>query len=262
MRGVFVILAAVAVVCLAGQAAYCRTITVRADGSGDYPTIQAAINAAVDGDEIVCEDGTYTGYSNNNLGLRQKKIVVRSKNGPASCIIDCGGRRRGFKFSGGEGADSIVDGFTITNGGGNEGTRGGGIYCYGSSPTIRNCIIQGNEVQGSWEQDVHGGGLYVGEGGHPIIENCIITGNAARAGDGKDAYIYDLFGETTDGGNAYGGGIYCGSTATIRNCVISHNGCIGGDGGSWLGGPGDSAPGAGGHATWGGDGSDNNSGKK
>jgi len=37
------------------------TIIVRADGSGDYPTIQAAMDAASDGDEIVLEPGTYTG---------------------------------------------------------------------------------------------------------------------------------------------------------------------------------------------------------
>jgi pectin methylesterase-like acyl-CoA thioesterase len=37
------------------------TITVKADGTGDYPTIQAAIDAAVNGDELVAEPGTYTG---------------------------------------------------------------------------------------------------------------------------------------------------------------------------------------------------------
>ena len=31
-----------------------------------YPTIKSAIDAAVDGDEIVLADGTYTGNSNRN----------------------------------------------------------------------------------------------------------------------------------------------------------------------------------------------------
>jgi hypothetical protein len=36
-----------------------------------YPTIQSAIDAAVDGDEIVLADGTYTGNGNRN-GLPPK----------------------------------------------------------------------------------------------------------------------------------------------------------------------------------------------
>ena len=54
-----------------------------------YPTIKSAIDAAVDGDEIVLADGNYTGNSNRNAcppktspvlmgGTRIKQIAVRA----------------------------------------------------------------------------------------------------------------------------------------------------------------------------------------
>jgi len=37
-----------------------KTIVVRADGTGDYPTIQTAIDASIDGDIVLVADGIYT----------------------------------------------------------------------------------------------------------------------------------------------------------------------------------------------------------
>jgi len=96
--GIFVILAVLAVVFLLAEVGYCRTITVRADGSGDYPTIQAAIDAASDYDVVVVADGNYTGEGNKNLDFGGKAITLRSQNGPEKCIIDCEGNGRGFYF--------------------------------------------------------------------------------------------------------------------------------------------------------------------
>ena len=52
-----------------------------------FGSIQAAIDAAQDGDTVVVGDGTYTGEGNRDIRFRGKAITVRSENGPATCIV-------------------------------------------------------------------------------------------------------------------------------------------------------------------------------
>jgi hypothetical protein len=121
-----------------------------------YPTIQAAIFAAVDGDVVIVADGVYTGPGNRDVDFGGKLLTVRSESGPESCIIDCqassGNRHRGFYFHTNETAAAVLDGFTIQNGYApyNEPCyySGGGILCqYNANPTIRNCILRENHAQ-------------------------------------------------------------------------------------------------------------------
>jgi len=173
------------------------------DGSQEHPfdSIQEAIDTAVDGNTVVVLDGTYTGTGNRDIDFWGMAITVCSRNGPENCIVDCqGGEQlcRGFIFQNGEGADSILDGFTIINGYETYENVGGGILCYSSSPTINNCIIRNNMGD-------MGGGIYCENNSNPTISNCTISNNIASWGTG--------------------GGIYCGwnSSPTIIDCNINNN---------------------------------------
>ena len=151
----------------------------------EQPTIQAGIDASVDGDTVLVADGTYIGTGNKNINFGGKAITVLSENGPENTIIDCETNGRGFFFSNGEDSFSRLEGFTIRNGNGvgfGNGSKdgyGGGIYCYKTFPTITNCTITGNTASGN------GGGIYCPGGLYhpspsPTITNCTITGTALK----------------------------------------------------------------------------------
>jgi len=244
-NGILTVLTVGLLAILAPATAIGATITVCWDGSADYSTIQAGINAAVNGDEVVVCAGTYTGSGNKNLDFDGRAITVRGEAGPDSTIIDCEGGDRGFYFHSGEGPASIVEGFTITNG---HAFGGGGIRCSDSSPTITNCTIIGNSVVGlcvgggiycpggsptitnctiseNWGGEI-GGGFYC-TGGNPAITNCTISGNSARLGGGGIYSVRSNLAITscTISGNSteIGGGIYTTDDATVSDCTISTN---------------------------------------
>ncbi|UCF42554.1 MAG: right-handed parallel beta-helix repeat-containing protein [Planctomycetota bacterium] len=206
----------------------------------EYGTIQTAIDMALIGDEVIIEPNTYTGAGNYNIDFGGKAITVRSTNPEDPCVvattvIDCqnANGRRGFYFHSGESMDSIVSGLTIKRGKitSSSAAKGGGIYCSGSSPTIKNCIISNNHVYGS-TGSVHGGHAYGGAifcstNSSPVIANCTINNNSAEGGNGRT-------GPTGNGGNGYGAGVYCDSNSNpiIKNCIVAGNTASGGDGGN------------------------------
>ena len=194
----------------------------------DYPTIQAGIDAAVDGDTVLVTDGMYTGEGNKNLDFKRKAITVKSENGAENCIIDCEDSGKGFSFYSKETSDAIVDGFTIKNGRAN---KGGGISCDNSSPTIRNNIITENFAQ-------DGGGIYCGNGSNAIIQSNIISSNIADYWGGGISTPFsspiitgNLITENVaalQGGGGQGGGIaaYGNSSPIISNNVITKNSAV------------------------------------
>ena len=192
---------------------------------GDYPTIQAGIDAASNGDTVLIANGTYTGAGNKNIDFSGKPITVMSENGPDNCVIDCENDGRGFYFHSGEDSNSSLIGLTIING--YVSDSGGGINCTSNSnPTISYCIISGNMANPS------GGGIHCYES-NPIIGNCTIIGNTAEYNGGgihlnnsspaiSNCFFTGNSIATTDGG---GGGIFCSDNAspTIDGCTISEN---------------------------------------
>lgn len=200
--------------------------TISFGGSGvtvpdKYATIQEAIDAAEDGDEIVVQVGVYR----ENIDFKGKNIILRSTDpdDPAivsETIIDGGGSGIVVSFRNGEGEGAILSGFTVTRGSGivisgfsspliekciiedNTAEYGAGIYIVNSTPTIKDNMIIGNS--GSL-----GGGIFIEESS-PWVEGNTIVRNRANMGSGM-AVIYD-------------------SAPTIINNVIADNsaGNIGG----------------------------------
>jgi|GEM_PF-1968630 len=157
-----------------------RTWVVNADGTGDAPTIQAAIDSSAHGDTIIVTDGTYTGDGNRDLDLGGKLIVLRSANGPKSTIIDCQGNQdnphRGFFIHHAEPSAVVIEGFSIRNA---YAKYGAGMLCEcASSPTVNDCIFSNNT------SSRRGGGFMCSQSSSPSLTNCVFDQNEASEGGG------------------------------------------------------------------------------
>jgi thermitase len=168
----------------------------------NYKTIQNAIDDASDGDIIIVADGTYTGDGNIDMDFRGKAITLKSENGPQHCIIDCLNTSRAFEFHSGEDANSILDGFTITNG--SVGDYGGAILCTASSPTINNCIFIENHAGN------YGGAIANMYSSSPLLTNCTFTKNSVGPNSSSIAYGGAVFNLDK-------------SSPTLINCTFTNN---------------------------------------
>lgn len=156
------------------------TYHIAPDGTGDFPTIQAAINAAVDGDIVELAGGLFIGDGNRDLDFLGKAITVQSEIGdPVTCLLDCGGSEsephRGVQFVSGEGPASVLEGVTIKNGWVSGDPLGAAVLCQGgSSPTIRTCIFVDNT----------GSAVAIEDASNPTIADCNFRWNHAEQGAG------------------------------------------------------------------------------
>jgi len=205
----------------------------------DYATIQEAINAAFEFDIVLVEDGVYTGTGNKDLNLLGKNIWVRSRNGPASCIIDCENSGRGFIITSGEGDRCVIQGFQILNA--STADDGGGIYINNSSPTVINCVLD------SCSATNDGGGIYLENSDSHIvgctIQNCSATGNGGGIFLDSSYPTIWLCTISSNTATSYGGAIYCvDSSPTVLLCSMTHNTAVNGGGAIYCGNNGSSSP--------------------
>ena len=168
----------------------------------DQPTVQTGIDRVAPGGVVIVAAGTYT----ENVDFHGKAVTVRSASGAASTIIDGGGIDNVVSFVSGEGRTSVLQGFTIRNGGGQ--TLGGGIYVRQASPTIIGNVVTHNIGP-------IGAGIHV-LGIAPLIEGNEISDNHTIPG--------------TSGG--YGGGVFLSSTtgAEVTGNTIEGNSNDSGEG--------------------------------
>ena len=158
------------------------------EGSSDEPLrdIQDGIDAANEGDTVFVLPGTYNRNGDQNLEFKNhsndspKHIVLMSRGGPDSTIIDCEGNETAFDISHGTDTTLQIIGFNIINGYLGTGSPGGsaikiiGYHIGGQSPTtseavFKNCIIEDNDGKYST--------VYI-EGGVGVFRDCVIRNNS------------------------------------------------------------------------------------
>lgn len=162
----------------------------------DQPTIQAAIDAAINGDVIEVEAGTYVGNFTIN-----KEITLQSIDGAALTIIEGVGGTAITVLA----ENVVIDGFTITNPDGDNGILATSVGFL----TISNNIV--DEVGSNWTVNKNLAGIYI----NPTtsdVENVQILSNTIQN-----------IGSTSTGSTK---GIYVGhtgSSGSLTNLVIDGN---------------------------------------
>ena len=203
-----------------------------------FVSLQDAIAqpATVGGDRIEVAPGTYA----EPFDFLGKAIHVVSTSGPAVTILDgesYAGDRSVVRFESGEGRDSVLEGFSVTNGTGTYDTvtnfvTGGGVRMVDSSPTIKGCWITGN-TSGI------GGGVY-GSNASPHLVDTLVVDNAWDAspnwgtGVAIEGGVVELDRVRIEGnfGLDDGAGLWLkGVRATLRGCEVVDNASSYGNGG-------------------------------
>jgi parallel beta-helix repeat protein len=173
-------------------------------------------------------------------------ITVKSEYGADTTIIDGSSPAHPdtgsvVLFISGEDTNSVLRGFTLTNGTGTldpgYGPLGGGILCFsGSSPTIDSNTITSNSA-------VYGGGMSCEFNSSPlIIDNTIIANSAMGSGGGIELYVNSsptIIGNIITGNNAasHGGGVQCYTNCSplVSDNEITNNSAVGLGGGLRIG---------------------------
>jgi len=245
---------------LAGPAWAAGVHYVRADATGAnnghlwadaYTDLQAALAAAVSGEEIWVAKGTYKPTTGT---LRTVSFVLKEGVGlyggfagteterdqrdwKANATILSGDIRKAGDTEDNSycvviGADfAVLDGFTIT-----AARDVSGMYNKDCSPIVTNCTFSRNSARGSHG---YGGGMY-NLGGSPTVSNCTFSRNTAGSqgggmhNSGGSPTIANCTFSGNTAGSYQGGGMYnLGGSPTVINSTFSDNG----DGGMYnLGG--------------------------
>jgi len=170
------------------------TIHVFPDGSGEYPTIAAALVAASADDIVELACGT---YYEHDLVIPDG-VLLRSDSGLASCAtIDAQELGRVID----QGHDVELMGLTFTNGLINEMYQSGGGVRLSGPARVTNCDFLGNTIYSGYDPTTSGGGLYAD--GEIALTNCHFEDNSASRGSGaslRGSCVLSLCSFTTDDG--------------------------------------------------------------
>lgn len=204
------------------------TLHVSPNGSGDYPTIQAAVDAASDGDTILLGDGVFQGDGNRDIVVYDKALTIAPESGdPTRVVIDCSGSEAEphWGFDIGSCYPCLIQGITVVHGYkvAEGGSRwGAAVFWHFSYVSLFNCVFAHNRA--------NYGGAVGGGYGSIEIESCTFYGNGADEWGGS--VMLDDYGSMTLSHciiafGTGGGSVYTLSAATAECCDIYGN--VGGD---------------------------------
>jgi hypothetical protein len=192
MRPAAVMILLVFVILIVPSLAAARTWYIKADGTGDAPTIGAGADSAAAGDTLLLADGLYTGEGNSQVLIYNSTLYIKSEsNDPEACVIDCTGGGSFMAASGWEGH-----------------AWGGlfGVKVIGASPAV-----------GAWCDAI------------ACAADCIISGSSGTAmtADGFPSigYGFAVAVRCTFSGNSYAMATGYKSMVGATDCVFDGNGC-------------------------------------
>tara|TARA_Y100000296_G_scaffold23787_1_gene28134 strand:+ start:16051 stop:17583 length:1533 start_codon:yes stop_codon:yes gene_type:complete len=181
----------------------------------DESDIASAITAASDDDTIIVADGEYSGEYNRNLDFANKRLTLKSANGPQKCFVDAS--TNAFVRKPGTGTTKVIDGFQVHS-----------TYAYGF--VVRNDDKTGLTVKNCWPRSCIGrrGMAYVTTGDLNTKNNRVVGCDGSYHTSGLLTCVQSSGGSTTSKhdtviDNAMGAAISLknsGATATVDNAVF------------------------------------------
>jgi uncharacterized repeat protein (TIGR01451 family) len=216
-----------------------------------YASVQAAVDAANDGDVIKVAAGTYTGVSARE-GVTQvvyisKSVTIQGGYTPGNWItpdpeanittLDAQGHGRVLYVIGGNG--SVIDGLHITGGNAfgqlgehlpsyTNGSAGGGVYVHGAvDPFGAEFTLTNNHIYENIAR--HGGGVYMSF----CCSNATLRGNTFTANNGQEtgggvllhagaAVLTDNVFDANSAGRGGGFYMHCNGTEFRRNTFVDN----------------------------------------
>lgn len=152
-------------------------ITVRAsDGSETrHPSVRAALAAVRENETISLGPGIFDGPENRDLEPNGLRITIRGAGASETgTVFDLERAGRAFYFHRAGDTGTVVQGVLIRNGFATDTAPGfgGAVFCFGgASPTLVECVFEGNEAV------ARGGAVAARAGSSPLISQCEFRGN-------------------------------------------------------------------------------------
>lgn len=216
-----------------------RTWHVYPDGSGDVPTIRAAMGLANAGDVVQLAGGVYT---ENGIDVKSAVSLIGDREDPRSVVLkgtyghalwverSLANTIAGMTFEGYtdaairlRNASVLIEDCVFDN---NTFTDGGGVHMLGSVAVIRGCVFTGNHTS-------HAGGALAMADCLATVVRCSFKGNTSNYGGAicaeNDSRLELVDCSITDNTAArYGGGIIVwengpGAQVQVRDSLIRGN---------------------------------------